>query len=415
MKQFYKFSAVALLILTCPILSKAQSVTATWSLLTDQSVSISGAGAANVTASPQVIGSAFTGVSYGYSTGTPSQTGFQRVGVTTGSPAVQGNYPTAFDTTNGYIQYSLAPVGGQSFTFNNMTFEALGNGSGGSRIAAYYSLDGFATVDSFFATYNTGTSTPYNNFPTLTTPIPLASTGSSTAYTGQQVATLTPRTGITIVANTGKTLAIRLYYFNSSVPSVSSKPLADRNVVMNGTATSAPLPLKLVDFSSTLEGGNATLLWKTQNQINVKGFEIEKSNDGKNFIVTDFVNATGSANSASYSFTDKNTFRGMNYYRIKVVDKDGTYSYSNIVIINTRLSTVLSVFPNPAVGSITITHPGISTKTQLIIYNAMGAIVKNINLVQGATQTTVNVEDLTKGIYTISCTGETTSIMFSKL
>ncbi len=400
MKQFYKISGVilAVLIFAVPFITNAQPVTATWSLLTDQSVEITGAGAANVTATPQMLGSAFVGISYGYSTGTPAQTGFQRLGVTTGTPPVQGNYPTAFDTTNGYIQYSITPVAGQRFTLNSMSIEALGNGSGGSRLAAFYSLDGFATVDSFVATYNVGGTTPYGNFPTLATPIPLASTGSGTVYTGQQIATLTPRTGVTVSATSGQTLSVRYYYFNATLPTVSSKPLANKNMVINGTTSATALPLKLIDFNGRLNDGKVNLLWNTQNQINVKGFDVEKSLDGKSFKSAGFVNASNAGIQGNhYAFTDANTINGANYYRLKMIDRDGSYTYSPVVVVNTKLNNVLSVYPNPATTSITVTHGLVSVKTQLLLQDASGKTIKAINAVIGSTQTVVNVVALPKG------------------
>jgi hypothetical protein len=76
------------------------------------------------------------------------------------------------------------------------------------------------------------------------------------------------------------------------------------------------------------------VLWNTAREINVKDFTIERSNNATHFISIGQVAAT---NAAGYSFADQNPLSGVSYYRLKIMDKDGSFKYSKIVTINTNL------------------------------------------------------------------------------
>ena len=91
------------------------------------------------------------------------------------------------------------------------------------------------------------------------------------------------------------------------------------------------------------------------------------------------------------------------YYRLKMVDKNGAFSYSPVVVLNASVSTKkLTVFPNPAVNTITLSHAQALEGASVKILNAAGKTVSVSNLQTGATQTTVDVSKLTKGTYIVS-------------
>lgn len=157
-------------------------------------------------------------------------------------------------------------------------------------------------------------------------------------------------------------------------------------------ATSVVLPVELASFGATKQSNNNVLIsWKTSIEINTSYFEVEKSKDAKTFTAFAKVAASGNSNVAkSYSvndIADNNTTA--TYYRIKIVDKNGETSYSNIQSINTKVNTTLNtVYPNPAKKGQDVNVELNSDKEQSITFvlvNQQGQIVssKIKNIQQG--------------------------------
>jgi len=114
------------------------------------------------------------------------------------------------------------------------------------------------------------------------------------------------------------------------------------------------VPVELLAFTASVNNSNVQLLWSTASELNNMGFEIERSIDGQdNFVTVGFVEGKGSSTEINYySFTDHPQVNGVNqlYYRLKQVDFDGTFSYSDVVNVSYDVPAefVLSQnFPNP--------------------------------------------------------------------
>jgi hypothetical protein len=121
--------------------------------------------------------------------------------------------------------------------------------------------------------------------------------------------------------------------------------------------------VKLIAFSGRLNGTKVDLNWVTANELNTKQFEVERSVDGQTYNRLGIVNARGNSNTpTSYDFEDLQPAKGVNYYRLKMVDIDGKSEYSQIVIIriDNSVQLVTKVAPNPFTGKIdvylTLTH-----------------------------------------------------------
>lgn len=98
------------------------------------------------------------------------------------------------------------------------------------------------------------------------------------------------------------------------------------------------LPIELLSFKACFKNPEVDLLWETASELNNDYFSLEKSSDGKNFFV--FANIPGRGTSSvlsQYSFLDEKPFLGNNFYRLKQTDYDGTFSYSDIIVVNTDL------------------------------------------------------------------------------
>jgi len=114
------------------------------------------------------------------------------------------------------------------------------------------------------------------------------------------------------------------------------------------------LPISLFSFTGQTEGNGVLLHWATAQEQNSNYFEVDRSADNQNYTAIGQVSAAGnSTQTANYSFTDGSPLAGNNYYRLKMVDEDGSFVYSQVVVVNFGSSSMQSVdaYPNPAHGS----------------------------------------------------------------
>ncbi|MFY7963930.1 MAG: hypothetical protein ACOVO1_03445, partial [Chitinophagaceae bacterium] len=154
----------------------------------------------------------------------------------------------------------------------------------------------------------------------------------------------------------------------------------------NGTTSStttfscngALLPTKLKYFIAKSENKNVLLQWESSLEINSKEFVVERSIDGKKFDKLATVEAKGIA--SDYHFTDNNLPKvNVIYYRLRMVDKDGSFTYSEVRLLNFKSeNTNLLVYPNPVKGSNLNVDFGeeIKAKTNYIITTVEGRIVQ---------------------------------------
>ncbi|NND32794.1 MAG: T9SS type A sorting domain-containing protein, partial [Saprospiraceae bacterium] len=114
----------------------------------------------------------------------------------------------------------------------------------------------------------------------------------------------------------------------------------------------ALLPIELLSFSALPSDESSVIVeWSTASEANSNHFEIERSPDELSFQMIARANAAGySSTQVDYNHVDETPYRGANYYRLKAVDYDGSYTYSKVVVVeNTTLPiSSIQVFPNPA-------------------------------------------------------------------
>jgi hypothetical protein len=109
------------------------------------------------------------------------------------------------------------------------------------------------------------------------------------------------------------------------------------------------LPVKLFSFKGQLQDKHAALQWKTASESNTSLFEIERSNNGNSYNKIGIVNAAGNSSTLkTYNFYDREIALATNYYRLRMVDKDGSSTYSNIVLLkNDHPNQNITVLNNP--------------------------------------------------------------------
>jgi hypothetical protein len=171
-----------------------------------------------------------------------------------------------------------------------------------------------------------------------------------------------------------------------------------------------PLPLKLLSFSAQKESNNVLLNWQTANEVNVSHINVQRSVNSRDFIDIGKVNASCCA----YSFVDgqQSTVDRQLYYRLEIVDKDGSKTYSEIKSVDRRPSTVnsISVYPNPAKDLVTIECAGVK---ELLIIDYLGREVYRSTV--DSRPLTVNTKQFNKGIYVIKAIMNNGAIKTEKL
>jgi uncharacterized delta-60 repeat protein len=158
------------------------------------------------------------------------------------------------------------------------------------------------------------------------------------------------------------------------------------------------LPLKLLTLIAQRDGKTNLLEWTTVQEINIDRFEIERSPNGKDYSSIGKMNAGLS----KYNFTDEKPFTGINYYRIKMIDKDGKFEYSPVRRVINSGSFYVSVYPLPAKGRLNMQiENSKAEKANILVTDISGKtlITNSVTLAAGVNNTFINVQSLSKGAY----------------
>ncbi|MGG9962082.1 choice-of-anchor tandem repeat GloVer-containing protein [Ferruginibacter sp. SUN106] len=160
--------------------------------------------------------------------------------------------------------------------------------------------------------------------------------------------------------------------------------------------TFTALPLTIINFDAVKQEQSVKLNWVTENEINVANFEVEKSSNASDFTAIGTVAAKGNIATNNYSINDNHPFAGVNYYRLKAIDKNSQFKYSGIVKVDFSKKYTINILPNPAKDYITIN--GADAFKQIQVIDVTGKVVKQMN--KEATNR-YNISGLNKGVYVI--------------
>ena len=171
-----------------------------------------------------------------------------------------------------------------------------------------------------------------------------------------------------------------------------------------------PLPVELAEFTATTNQKQVSLYWRTATESDNAGFEVERSTDGETFRPIHFETGAGTTpESQQYRFTDRDVTEGNQYYyRLKQVDYDGSFAYSNIE--SARLEGTglqVSVAPNPMKERVTVELPLTdASPVQMELFASDGRPVYRRELAAeaGLLRHVVATEGLAQGVYFLKVT-----------
>ena len=168
-----------------------------------------------------------------------------------------------------------------------------------------------------------------------------------------------------------------------------------------------PVPVELTSFSAVYANGVVNVEWITATEINNYGFEIQRRSENSEYQTIGFVNGNGtSTNRVTYNYVDKNLTKNKYYYRLKQIDFDGSFEYSNEVLVDINELADFKLFqnfPNPFNPSTTvkISIPQDSF-VKIAIYDVLGnelKVLKQDLINAGIHQFEINGSDLASGMY----------------
>lgn len=200
---------------------------------------------------------------------------------------------------------------------------------------------------------------------------------------------------------------------STSLAGLSSPDCSDINEYTLIVTACGPMPVTLTSFNGKYANGVAQLDWQTTMEMNNDHFELYRSYDGQQFSLVGTVKGAGYSNTIrNYSYSDNMVGSGQYvYYRLKQVDSDGKFSYSNIVKISiANFQAKMEVYPNPFSSQFNVSFSANkSADATLIIRNSMGqpVVKKIVKTNQGNNSLTINnIPSLAPGVYYISITND---------
>jgi glucose/arabinose dehydrogenase len=237
--------------------------------------------------------------------------------------------------------------------------------------------------------------------------------------------------GITSITNVG-------VFKNNETPCSSTMSVIPSSVTLRGTYTrtgttgyaievsvtgfstfyfarlASALPLHLLSFKGTLSDEAAKLQWLTENENATKSYTVERSANGKDFDSVGIIASKNAATKFTYYFADADVRKlsaPIVYYRLRMTDINGQYSYSDVVKLNVNLiAGTITVRPNPVISETTVDiYSTNAEKARWILTDINGKTVmqRSLNLKKGENSLNINLSSLPAGMYYLKVSGNT--------
>ena len=214
-----------------------------------------------------------------------------------------------------------------------------------------------------------------------------------------------------VSALTAAELATLAYLPDASLPNAVNQEIDEFTYVTidNGLASSElsiyripfsePLPVKLLSFNAAGQGCDAVLNWKVATEDNFSHYEIERSQNGTNFVKIG--NKPAAGNNSTYSYTDKTAQEGNNYYRLKMIDLDGSFEYSNVqrVDMSCGIRQTANISVNPTLTSGITWIKGLKGTERVRVMATNGQLLMQSKATAGMMQ--IDLSRFSAGLYLV--------------
>jgi hypothetical protein len=176
------------------------------------------------------------------------------------------------------------------------------------------------------------------------------------------------------------------------------------NVFVSKWLAGGVLPINGLNFSAVKNNDRVYLKWQIENHLNNAYFEVEKSFNAVDFSSIGKLHVVDLSLNSVYDYTDDKDLNKTIYYRVKVVDKSGNISYSNVICIRNNNNMKIKAYPNPTTEQLYVTfNTAKAVYTIIEIFNELGAVVvkRQINLMSGSNYFSLGVTHIPAGNYFI--------------
>jgi uncharacterized delta-60 repeat protein len=181
------------------------------------------------------------------------------------------------------------------------------------------------------------------------------------------------------------------------------------------TNSSFILPLSLYSFTATKQSKAVLLNWQTINEQHTSAFEVQRSDNGNNFTGIGIIDAAGNSTaSKNYSLADLQPVAGLNYYRLKMIDVDGKFTFSKVITVRfDNAAVTLQAFPNPVNTIVNLQFVAPTGNVKLQLTDALGRTIKSFEVKSSGlvTYTSIDMTGLQKGVYFIYVNRESIKVI----
>ena len=314
---------------------------------------------------------------------------------------IPGNFPT-YSTTpvtgtgaNGTFQIEITKVGANIPSGNFSIVVALASGvaytDASFTVPAGFS---FAKITASSLTFTQTASYDGSGFTTARTfSIPVQATAPIAAGTSSNWSVQIAREGVD---------------YQDNMPGNNS---VDGRV----TVESSPLPVKLISFLASKENTAANLRWSTSEEFNSERFDVEHSLNGKNWNILGSVKAKGESRvTEKYVYIHEDPSNGENLYRLKMMDKDGSFAYSRIQSVTfENIQANSMVFPNPATDLLKLSVKDLAEVKTVKIFDLNGTPVYSVS--GHALTKNIDIRKYPTGTYVVEIAGKNGQVKASKI
>jgi len=169
-----------------------------------------------------------------------------------------------------------------------------------------------------------------------------------------------------------------------------------QNIMLARYLADATLPVKLLSFTGSMQKNVGVLNWQTSLETHNAYFSIERSANSVDFVNIGKIEGDGNSTLIqNYRFIDTHPEKGVNYYRLKQVDKDGYFAYSDVIALELENNGKHGIFPNPVKDIFTVDN--LENSTTLTLCDSYGKIL--LNVISSSKTYSANIKNFAAGVY----------------